>query len=410
MAHGVRIRLQRAVVTCVLLVACHALSQPSPMAAAWRHYQALEYDQALASLVDARRAAATPAQLNEVLLLEGFVQVALERKDEALLLFRQVLRNNPGHKLAANTSPKLTAVFDQARTLERERARHRAEVAITLGPPTPPEVASRSVELVAAVTRPFAELSGRVAVENVATHARTWVPLQPEPDGHWRARLPASLVEPNAELSLRAELVHEGEVIASSPSAKEAAIHLMVPRHVAALRIESPMRGALVRVDGRDVGTVPIARLVPTSIGRVHVEVSGDKGTIAQDVDVAAGEVTRVSLKVDSRPRLPVIRYLLLGVGAALLVTGGVLFDQSHRADADYRALVTRDPVTGLPSNQYSTAAPLERNARAYQIAASASVAVGGVAALVGLGLFAVRERRGPPRLVTGAAGVGMTF
>ena len=383
----------------------------APMAIAWRHYRALEYDQALASLVDARRAATTPAQLSDVLLLEACVQVALDRNDEAIVSFRNALRNNPAQKLAPNSSPKLTTVYDQAKTLERERAQRRSELALRLVAPSTPEVARRAIEVVAIVDRPFEGLTGRVQVENTRSHGLSEVALVKEPDGVWRARIPTALVDPGATLALRASLLHENEVIVTAPALSQPALLVTAPAYATALRVDSAMTGAEVRIDGVLIGRVPIERPIPSVVGVRRVELSSSRGSIIQSVDLAEGEIVRVSLKVEPRARLPIARYFLIGVGSALVIAGGVLFDQSARADARYRSLVALDPVTGLPTTAYSTASPQESSARSFQLAASVFVAVGGAAAIVGLALFAVRgEQRNRSRVAMTSHGLGISF
>jgi len=119
-----------------------------------------------------------------------------------------------------------------------------------------------------------------------------------------------------------------------------------------------------------------------------------------------------VHLRVERRSLLPIARYLVIGVGAAFVIAGAVLLDQTFRASQQYGDSVTRDPVTSLPSTDYSRAAYAEHNARAFEIAAITSLAIGGAAAAVGLALFAVHTR--PPArgaaIVATPQGVGVAF
>ena len=70
-----------------------------------------------------------------------------------------------------------------------------------------------------------------------------------------------------------------------------------VARHLGTLDVHANVVGAEVRVDGRDVGTLPFVRPVRAPVGVVSLEVSAAQHLrVRRDVRVHAGELTRESV------------------------------------------------------------------------------------------------------------------
>jgi hypothetical protein len=90
--------------------------EAGPLARARKELDALQYDKARASLDEALRAGDNgPAELAEIYLLAGQVAGALDDAAAAEDHFKRLLVLQPGAKLPAGMSPKITAPFDAAR-------------------------------------------------------------------------------------------------------------------------------------------------------------------------------------------------------------------------------------------------------------------------------------------------------
>lgn len=95
-------------------------------------------------------------------------------------------------------------------------------------------------------------------------------------------------------------------------------------KDVGRLKLTSSPRGARVSVDGKPVGVTPIEYdLAP---GDHQVTLSHDSGSTQRDVVIRRGETTLVDVALDDGGSTRLLPKLLVGGGAALLVTGVVLF------------------------------------------------------------------------------------
>jgi hypothetical protein len=202
--------------TVAAVLAAAAVCAAAPIDDARRHYERLEYDQALVALDQERRdAAGDHARLAAAWLLEGSVDLALERTADARTAFARALRLSPSVRLPGDASPKLRARFAEAQAQYQQRARRHAAVRIALAPLPAPEVASRAVEIAAEVTSPFPGLVVQLSVADEAIGFSARLPMTARPDGRYAAVLPADFARPSARLALRAELTDEGELIAA---------------------------------------------------------------------------------------------------------------------------------------------------------------------------------------------------
>lgn len=370
---------------------------PSPAARALdearRHYAHLEYDQALIAIGEAERAAARdPERLAEALLLEGFVDVALEREDQAIAAFRRALAAQPQLKPGPEASPKLLAVFARAAEAERSRAARRAAARVKLSPIAPPEVAARGIDVTAEVTAPFPGLASRLAVDDPGG-ASASLPMAPAGDGRFLGHLPGELARAGARLTLRAELSDEGERFAESPP-----LALALPAHRAALRVETSLAGAELSIDGRPAGKTPFAGPIPVEPGRHSLSLRARAGRVTQEVQIAPGEIALATLAVAPPNRRAVARWTLVGVGGALSTAGAGLLVAATRASADLESAASaREPGSGLPVQDYASVSGFASEQRGLTIAAAVCLAAGAAAAASAL-LFLPRRDR-PSRL-----------
>ncbi|MCS6914975.1 MAG: PEGA domain-containing protein [Myxococcales bacterium] len=102
---------------------------------------------------------------------------------------------------------------------------------------------------------------------------------------------------------------------------------------VASLRVLADEPGALVLVDGRQLGRTPLAGPVEVDPGRHRIEARGTR-LAAAELTLSPGEQREVRLRTSvvapppSRQGGVVARWVLLGLGAAALAAGGALLGQ----------------------------------------------------------------------------------
>ncbi|MEO6950522.1 MAG: tetratricopeptide repeat protein [Polyangia bacterium] len=372
----------RALVVAFLL--CSLPARADSYADAKRQYANLEYDQALASLADAKRQAPTPTRLAEVLRIEGCVYAALDRPDDALADFRKALRADASLASAPDRSPKIARVWADARRLESERLARRAALLVELGPVPPPIVASRGVDVAVRVLHAYPEAQLHLVVVD-GSALETSLPVTPRTDGTWRAHVPADLLPPSATLHLYVRATDEGE-----ETTRTATRTLAAPRTASALTIITQTVPTSLTVDGVEVSEMPVL-LAP---GPHEVSLESRRGHVTQRVVLTAGEVASVTLRIEPTSLWPIARYTALALGGALLVTGGVLYDQSDRAYDRYRGAVVYDPYTHLPTTSYTQARSFETSGNAFRVASIVTLALGAAFTATGLGLFALHPLR----------------
>lgn len=421
---GARRRYALVLIVAVVLVggrgeaAPAAPAAPAAMDEARRHFERLEYDQALASLVEARRAAAGRAEeVAATWLLEGYVDVALDREEEARVAFGKALRLWPVLTLQGDVSPKIRDLFEQVAAVERTRAARRARAAVRLLPIEAPPVAERGFDVTAVVEEMAPGWSLRLAVAHRAIGLSAALPMAPLDEGsggvaqavsvpgggqvaeeaadktrsRFRVHLPREFARPGAMLECMVELLDEGDVIARAPAAPAM---VAIPRHRAALRPLSPLVGAALSVDGKPAGRLPLGEPLPLEPGRHRVVLRAPGGVVMQEVEVPSGEVTIVTLALGpgTSPVVPA-RWALIAGGSALVVAGAAFAGATSVAVRNFEASVTVDPGTGLPTTPYSTAQAFERSARTLSTASIVTLVVGAVAVAVGGTLFLWHKR-----------------
>lgn len=85
-------------------------------------YRQLEFDAALSHLDAARLSPATDAEYQRIVELTAFVHVIYERNDAARVAFDELLTARPDYALPSDVSPKIAAVFEEAKAARRARA------------------------------------------------------------------------------------------------------------------------------------------------------------------------------------------------------------------------------------------------------------------------------------------------
>jgi hypothetical protein len=381
-----------------------------PLADARRQYDAVEYDRALATLAEASRVAVTPQQRAQVFLLEGFVLGALGRTEEALRKLGDAIRLQPTLSLSADTPPKIRRLFEHAAALERTRREHHARLRLTIGAPELPPVAHRPIDLPIVVEGSYVGLTGRLCVRDLGNGVETTIPLSPDAQGTWRAAIPAELVLEARTLVVRVELLDEGEGVATAPPRAAPPLSIVTPAHAASLEIRSPQRNGHVWIDGVDVGRTPLPGPRFLAAGPHEVRLSVGVSALTQRVLLAPGDTSRVAMSVTGPPPQVIARYAALALGGALVITGGVLYDQADRAGQAYAQSVALDPATGLPTTEYSRVRHLEDSERSLRIASITLLSVGAVLAVVGGALFATGRKGGPKRAAFHPFGSSVRF
>ncbi|HEX2568303.1 MAG TPA: hypothetical protein VH877_02010 [Polyangia bacterium] len=422
-----------ALVVVAVLAGGRADAATSALDEARRHFDRLEYDQTLALLAEARRAAREAEEVAATWLLEGYVDVALDREEEARAAFGKALRLRPALTLPGDVSPKIRDLFEQVAAAERRRAERRTHAVVRLLPIEAPPVAERGFDVTAVVEEMAPGWSLRLAVAHRAIGLSAALPMAPLDEGspsrapsqrvaeqgrgeatgaektgepektadparsRFRVHLPREFARPGAMLECRVELLDEGDVIASAP---EAPAMVAIPRHRAALRPLSPLVGASLSVDGRPAGRLPLAAPLPLEPGRHRVMLRAPGGVVTQEVDVPAGEVTIVTLALGpGTSPVVAVRWSLIAGGSALVVAGAAFAGATSVAVRNFENSVAVDPGTGLPTTPYSTAQAFERSARAFSTASIVTLVVGAVAVAVGGTLFLWHKRpAGAPR------------
>lgn len=412
-----------------------AATSPPSLEEARRHFDRLEYDQALASLVEARRAAAGRAEeVAATWLIEGYVDVALDREEEARAAFGKALRLVPALTLPGDVSPKIRDLFEQVAAAERTRAARRARAAVRLLPIEAPPVAERGFDVTAVVEEMAPGWSLRLAVAHRAIGLSAALPMArldegsggaaqggAEPGrggvgeagaeaektrGRFRVHLPREFARPGAMLECLVELMDEGDVIARAPVAPAM---VAIPRHRAALRPLSPLVGASLSVDGKPAGRLPLGEPLPLEPGRHRVVLRAPGGVVMQEVEVPPGEVTIVTLALGpgTSPVVPA-RWGLIAGGSALVVAGAAFAGATSVAVRNFEESVTIDPGTGLPTTPYSTAQAFERSARTFSTVSIVTLVVGAVAVAVGGTLFLWHKRPAAAPQPRGASSSGI--
>jgi hypothetical protein len=141
----------RGLTLCVALVGRLAMGSPEVDAylrSATALYQALDFEEALVQLAQARKVASGIDDTVAIHLLEGIAQAQLNRLDEAEGSFLAALSLRPEVPLPLAVPPKVMRLFEQ----ERERARARALPQPTAAPASPavsPSAASPEPPVVA---------------------------------------------------------------------------------------------------------------------------------------------------------------------------------------------------------------------------------------------------------------------
>ena len=366
-----------AAVTCALLAG-------SGLDEARRHYQRLEYDQALAQLEGARREAGEDGpKLAQVWLLEGFVQLALGRQAEGVQAMRRAVRLDAKVELPADASPKLRLAFDEARRQEAERRERRAAVKVGGLAAAAPPVAQRGFDVEAEVAHAYEGLEVRLKVRDPRAGAEAALPMSSTAPGRFTARVPAELAAPGATLELRVEARDEGEELAS------ALLGVRLPPHRAAIEVSSPHDGAEVTLDGAAAGTIPLAAALPVEPGARQLSLRTREGEVAQQVVVAPGEVAAITLKVAPGASARVRSGVGLVVASGVVLVGAVVFAVlSGVAGRQLEGAVRREAGSGLPLSDFSQVMGLEANQRAFALTAIVAAVVGAAGGATGAVLW----------------------
>jgi hypothetical protein len=370
-----------------LLCALATSAAAAPLDDARRHYQRLEYDQALALLDEARRTTTDDHLRAEAWLLEGYIEIALARDADARRAFSRALSLDESLRPQTDTSPRLLAAFNQA--LASRRARQ--DTVVHVDDIAAPPVAERGFDVVAHLAPEGA--GARLHVTDGGDLSAN-LPMTLGPRGHV-AHVPAEFARPAATLQLRVEVVDDGEVVKVGRAPPVQSVRL--PAYSAAIEVRSRLTGADVTVQDRLVGRVPLSHTIPVEPGPVRVRVRRGADVAEESLIVHAGEVATVALSVrndSARVRLTAARYTLLGLGGALAITGGVLLGQASASARDLEGAVRGEPGSGLPTTEFSSVRSFESAGRAYQITGIVTCVVGGVMAVTGAALFGLRPAK----------------
>jgi hypothetical protein len=359
------------------MIAILALLAVAPLDEARRHYQRLEYDQALALLEDAKREPG--ADLAQVWLLEAFIHLALGRTVEGATAMRRALTLDGGLKLPADASPKLRAAYDEAKRVLAERKARRAALAVRDLQAQAPPVAQRGFDVTVQVDRAFDGVALYLVVSDARAGAR--LPMTQLAGGAYGARVPAELAAASATLKLSAEVEDDGEVIA-----KTEPLSVKLPAHRAAIEVSSPHEGAEVSLDGAVQGAIPLAAALPAEPGTRKLLLRTGDGEVSQDVELAPGQIAAVTLKVTGASKRVRAGISLMVASGIVLVSSVVFAALSAVSARQLEGAVRREPGSGLPLSDYGQVAGLERAGTAFQVTAIVTAIAGALG--VGLGAF----------------------
>lgn len=160
-----------------------------------------------------------------------------------------------------------------------------------------------------------------------------------------------------------------------------------------AIRVSEP--GAMVSVDGKEVGKAPLADNVVLSVGQHRISALAEDGSSAsEEMNVAGGDFREVTLtlvaaaaaagpvlEAESVPEKPPMAARkkwaigLLGSAGALAVVGGGLALSARSANDDYQKALNTEP--GDPDAIQSAHDQLSRRALAADVMFGAALAVG---------------------------------
>jgi hypothetical protein len=132
------------------------------------------------------------------------------------------------------------------------------------------------------------------------------------------------IVDPGAHV-IRASRDGHADIVLnpSYPPGIHAALNLELESLPAELHVESTVPGAVVVLDGRDVGVAPIAVSRPAGVYRVEVQ-KRDHVTYATTVRLDAGEHASLTARLVAESR-PITTRWWFWSGAAAVVAGGIV-------------------------------------------------------------------------------------
>jgi hypothetical protein len=319
-------------------------------------YAAGKFPAAIQAFVEAQRLAPRPAILFSIAQAYRR-QFYLDRQsinlDEAIRYYRQYVEMVPQGGRRADAAEALAE-------LEPVQAR--------LAPTAP--AASPS----AAGSAPT-----RLMVTSPTRDAAVWL------DGKEAGELPLIQEVPAGKHTVRLEgagyFGEEREVLAVEGGL--VAIDVALRERPARVAIAAP-DGAAVTIDGRPMGTVPLASPLelPSGSHLVTITLNGHR-PLAAEVDLARGASTTVDAPLETTGQRKV-SYVLLGAGAAGAIAGGVLTALALGAEGDAEAVLdvrASRNITDADRDEYDAA-----RARRDDLRRGAGVALGAALALSATG------------------------
>jgi hypothetical protein len=132
------------------------------------------------------------------------------------------------------------------------------------------------------------------------------------------------IVDPGAHI-IRASRDGHGDIVLnpSYPPGVHAALDMQLETLPAEIRVESTVPGAIVLLDGRDIGVAPVVVNRPAGVYRVEVQ-KKDHVTYATSVTVDAGEHANLTARLTPETR-PLTSRWWFWSGAAAVVVGGIV-------------------------------------------------------------------------------------
>jgi hypothetical protein len=175
------------------------------------------------------------------------------------------------------------------------------------------------------------------------------------------------------------------------------ALDLPLKERPALLAVSAPS-GSEIHVDGRLVGVAPLMTPIGLANGRHFVAVMKNGAVAwARDVDLVRGETRSVEPQLTTSTQRK-ISYVVLGAGAAALITGGVFVGLTLDRQSKAQSILDERDSTGITPDRLDTYDKARDQRDRYKLIATIGLASGAVLGISGFLLYAMDRPSVPMR------------
>jgi hypothetical protein len=175
------------------------------------------------------------------------------------------------------------------------------------------------------------------------------------------------------------------------------ALDLPLKERPALLSVSAPS-GSEIHVDGRLVGVAPLMTPVSLTHGRHFVAVMKNGAVAwARDVDLVRGETRSVEPQLSTSTQRK-ISYVVLGTGAAALITGGVFVGLTLDRQSKAQSILDERAATGITPDRLEAYDKARDQRDRYKLIATIGLASGAVLGVSGFLLYAMDRPSVPMR------------